>query len=85
MTDSEDPPEWVCPSKGLHCIVGCVNKHNPAAKIPTAGAIKPSVLRPDRVKPDAKVKPTLNRCEKLEMENGKQCIRKLCVSLNFKP
>ena len=83
-------PKWLCPSNGLHCVVDCVNKHKPT-KISTSGIIMPSIVRPDILKPLPKpgggkpTKPFLNRCEKLEMENGKRCIQKLCVSLKYKP
>ncbi|CAB3986472.1 Hypothetical predicted protein [Paramuricea clavata] len=94
---SKNSPEWMCPSEGLQCIVGCVNKHKPGGTIgilpnvvkpgikPGSGGILPNVVKPG-IKP-APGKPVLSNCEKLETENGKQCIRKLCVPLGqaFKP
>jgi hypothetical protein len=75
---SKNSPEWMCPSEGLQCIVGCVNKHKPGG---TCGIL----YRTGRIiLPHGVLKPG---CEKPETENGKQCIRKLCVPLGqaFKP
>ena len=80
---SENFPEWVCPSEGLHCIVGCVNKHNPG-KLDTATSLRPAPKpsgEDDLLKPE----PVLSKCEKLDMENGNRCVKRLCIPLKLKP
>lgn len=83
-------PDWMCPSEGLHCIVGCVNRHKPVDRIKTVQTrVKP--VRPVLVHSRQKVlwrtakKPVLGRCEKMDFENGNQCIRKVCVPLKLMP
>ena len=81
----ENFADWVCPSEGLHCIVGCVNKNKPGLE--TASSLRPAP-RPDKqgVAPDLGEKvPNLGRCEKLDTENGNRCVRKLCIPLSLKP
>ena len=94
---SKNSPDWLCPSQGLHCIVNCVNKNNPSKTIGKQGiSILPNVVQPIKpsgnIKPGVKPrpvpkpgKPILNKCEKMETENGKKCIRRLCIPLSFKP
>ena len=86
-------PDWMCPSEGLHCIVGCVNKHKPVVRIKTVGTrvktvetgVKPEEHSRQKVLWRNVKKPVLGRCEKVDSENGNQCIRKVCVPLKLKP
>ena len=73
---SSPSPYWVCPAAGLHCIVDCVAKHDPNRQKITTNIISQK-YKPSKFKPSIKKL----KCAEIVTENGKKCIKQLCVSL----
>ena len=79
-------PSWLCPSKGMQCIVKCINFNNPyiiskvvpkRKKVPTKSRFRliPSIRQ--------KKLPVSQKCQRVVRKKGRSCIERLCVPLTL--